>query len=149
MSEYLHKSHNVSILMYHFVCPAKYRKVIFSQEVDNYLKEVCLEISNRYEIVFLEIGVDKDHVHFLIQSVPTYSIQKIITTVKSITAKRIFEKFPEVRKELWGGEFWGKGYFVSTVGKHGNEDMIGNYIKNQGLHQDYKKLHSQELYLFE
>ena len=65
MSEYLHKSHNVSILMYHFVCPAKYRKVIFSQEVDNYLKEVCLEISNRYEIVFLEIGVDKDHVHFL------------------------------------------------------------------------------------
>lgn len=149
MSEYLHKSHNVSVLIYHFVCPAKYRKAIFSEEVDTYLKEICLEIAKRYEIVFLEIGVDKDHAHFLIQSVPTYSVQKIITTVKSITAKKIFEKFPEVKKDLWGGEFWTKGYFVSTVGKHGNEDMIGNYVKNQSRHKDYKKLHCQELYLFE
>ena len=92
MSKYIHKSHNVSVLIYHFVCPAKYRKVIFSKEVDDTLKEICLEISKRYEIIFLEIGTDRDHVHFLIQSVPKYSVTEIIRMIKSITAKKIFEK---------------------------------------------------------
>ena len=71
MSEYQHKSHHVSVLLYHLVCPAKYRRVVFDAEVDAVLKEVCLDIAQRYEIVFLEIGTDKDHVHFLVQSVPT------------------------------------------------------------------------------
>jgi putative transposase len=62
MSEYNHKRHNVTILMYHIVCPAKYRKVVISDEVDKVLKEVCLKIEERYEIKFLEIGTEKDHV---------------------------------------------------------------------------------------
>ena len=70
---YIHKSHNVTVLLYHLVCPAKYRKVVFSEAVDKSLKEVCLEIEKRYEITFLEISTDKDHVHFLLQSVPVYS----------------------------------------------------------------------------
>ncbi len=70
MSKVIHKSHNVSVLMYHVVCPAKYRRVVFSPEVDAKLKETCLGISQRYEIEFLEIGADQDHVHFLLQSVP-------------------------------------------------------------------------------
>ena len=71
MSEYLHKSHNVSVLIYHLVCPAKYRRVVFDTQVDAVLKEICLEIAKRYELVFLEIGTDKEPVHCLIQSVPT------------------------------------------------------------------------------
>ncbi|HHE31205.1 MAG TPA: IS200/IS605 family transposase, partial [Chlorobaculum parvum] len=81
MSEYLHKSHNVTVLMYHMVFPAKYRKVIFDGEVDGELKAVCLDIEKRYQMNFLEIGSDKDHVHFLIQSVPTYSVTKIVTII--------------------------------------------------------------------
>ena len=148
MSKYVHKRHNVSVIIYHFVCPAKYRRVVFSETIDEVLKEVCLEIALRYEITFLEIGADKDHVHFLIQSVPTYSPTKIIQTIKSITAKKIFEMCPEVKKKLWGGEFWSKGFFVNTVGQHGNEKTITNYERNQGTHQEYKKLHSQQLTLF-
>ena len=71
MSEYIHKSHNVTVLMYHLVFPAKYRGVVFDKEVDAVLKEVCLEIGKRYQVKFLEIGTDKDHVHFLVQSVPS------------------------------------------------------------------------------
>lgn len=149
MSKYLHKSHNVSVLMYHIVCPTKYRKVIFKkQKIDEELKSVCLEISNRYEIDFLEIGVDRDHVHFLIQSAPTYSPTKIVRTIKSITARELFKKFPEIRKELWGGEFWSKGYFMSTVGKHGNEGKISNYVKNQNKNYVYKVLHRGQLSIF-
>ena len=91
-----------------------------------------MEISKRYEIHFVEIGTDEDHVHFLVQSVPKYSPTKVITIIKSITAKEIFKRHPEVKKDLWGGEFWSDGYFVSSVGKHGNEETIQNYVKKQG-----------------
>lgn len=147
MSEYIHKSHNVSVLIYHLVCPAKYRRVVFSKEVDTVLKEVCLEIAKRYEIAFLEIGTDKNHVHFLLQSVPSYSPTKVATIVKSITAREIFKRVPTVKKQLWGGEFWSKGDFISTVGRHGSEEVIRQYVKNQGTEKDYKRLHSQEVQL--
>ena len=148
MSEYVHKQHNVSILLYHLVCPAKYRRVVFSEEVDLALRDVCLEIAKRYEVVFIEIGVERDHVHFLIQSVPGYSPTKIAKIIKSITAREIFKKVPSVKDLLWGGEFWSKGYFITTVGRHGDEDTIKNYVKNQGLQEkDYKELHRQDLQL--
>jgi REP element-mobilizing transposase RayT len=127
--------------MYHIVCPCKYRRVVISEEVDKTLKETCEEISKRYEIIFLEIGAEGDHVHFLVQSVPTYSPTRIVATIKSITAKEVFRKHPEVKKQLWGGEFWSDGPFVSTVGKHGNEDTIANYVKAQGMGEEYKQLY--------
>lgn len=139
MSENIHKSHNVSRLMYHFVFPAKYRRVVIDKEVDRVIKETCIEISKRYPIYFLEIGSDKDHVHFLIQSVPTYSPTQIARTVKSITAKEVFSKCPEVKKKLWGGEFWSEGFYVATVSEHGNEKVIANYVKNQG--DEYNKIY--------
>ena len=118
--------------MYHIVCPAKYRRAVFSADVDAKLKEVCDEIQKRYEITFLEIGMDDDHVHFLVQSVPTYSPKQLVQIIKSITAREIFKSCPEVKKYLWGGKFWSEGYFVSTVGAHGNEQMIKNYVQQQG-----------------
>lgn len=139
MSESIHKSHNVSNLMYHFVFPAKYRRVVIDENVDKIIKETCVEISKRYEIYFLEIGTDKNHVHFLIQSVPRYSPTQIIRIVKSITAKEVFAKCPEVKKKLWGGEFWSDGFYVATVSEHGNEKVIANYVKNQG--DEYNKMY--------
>jgi len=147
-SEYIHKSHNVTVLLYHLVCPAKYRQVVFSEQVDKSVKDVCLEIEKRYEVRFLEIGTDKDHVHFLLQSVPNYSPRKIAQLLKSITAKEIFKRHPEVKQLLWGGEFWSKGYFISTVGKHGDESMLRNYVRNQGVDKSYKVLHQAQLSLF-
>jgi len=149
MSETQRKSHNISILIYHFVCPAKYRRIVFGEEVEEVLKGTCLEIEERYEIKFIEIGADKDHVHFLVQSVPTYSTKKIIQTIKSITAREIFAQVPEVKKQLWGGEFWTDGYYVSTVGQHGNEETIRRYVEEQGIEKEYKQIHyDDQLKLF-
>ena len=144
MGDLIRKSHNVSILMYHFVCVAKYRRLVITEEVDAVLKDTCIEISKRYEMLFLEIGTEGDHVHFLIQSVPSYSPTKIVTKVKSIIAREVFSAVPSVKEQLWGGEFWTDGYFVSTVGEHANEDVIRQYIKNQGKQCQYKQLHKQE-----
>ena len=140
MSEFIHKSHNVTVLLYHLVFPAKYRRVVFDKGVDRALTEVCLEIEKRYEVKFLEIGTDEDHVHFLVQSVPTYSVSKLVRQVKSLTARHIFSRCPHVKKQLWGGEFWSDGFFASMVGKHGDETMIGKYVRDQG--KTYEQLHS-------
>ena len=143
----MRKSHNVSILIYHYVCPARYRRVVFDQKVDEILKEICLEIAKRYEIEFIEIGTDKDHVHFLIQSVPTYSPTKIIRTVKSLTAREIFKRAPEVKKQLWGGKFWTDGHYVNTESKYGSEETVRQYVKEQGKQEEYQQLHEQQINL--
>ena len=148
MSRLIRKSHNVSVLIYHFVCPAKYRRVVVDEKVDQVLQEICLEIAARYQIEFLEIGSDKDHVHFLIQSIPTYSPTKIITLIKSLTAREIFSRAPHVKKQLWGGEFWTDGYYVSTVGQHATEDVISLYVRKQGQEKQYKQLYVKQLNLF-
>jgi putative transposase len=103
------------------------------------LKNICVEISKRYDIIFIEIGADQDHFHFLIQSVPMESPTRIIRTLKSITAKEIFKRHPEVKQILWGGEFWSKGFYVNTVGKHGGENTIQNYVKSQDREKEYIK----------
>lgn len=140
-TEHIKKSHNVSLIMYHFVCPSKYRRIVFDEEIDLYLKEVCLEIENRYEITFLEIWTDKDHVHFLIQWIPTMSPTEIITIIKSLTSREIFSKFPEVKKKLWWWRFWSSWFYVNTVWQHWNEDVIRKYVQNQWNENKYKQIY--------
>lgn len=140
-SKFIHNSHNVSDIVFHFVCPTKYRRVVIDDKVDEQLKQICVGIELRYDYIrFLEIGADRDHVHFLIQSTPNYSAAKIITIVKSITARRIFAECPEVKQQLWGGSFWSDGYFVSSVGKHTSEKAVREYVKKQGKENEYKQL---------
>ncbi len=144
-SRYLHKRHNVSVLMYHLVCAAKYRRMVMSEHVDEVLRQACLEIEKRWEIRFLEIGLDRDHAHFLIQTVPTWSPSRMVQTVKSVIAREVFAKAPEVKQMLWGGAFWGEGYFVNTVGQHGSEKVIAAYVQGQGGRSEYRQLHKGPL----
>jgi REP element-mobilizing transposase RayT len=146
MSEHVHKRHNKSLLLYHLVCPIKYRRSVLSDEVEKSLIEICTNIEKRFEIYFVEIGADDNHVHFLIQSVPMMSVKDIAQTVKSITAKELFRLHPEVKQKLWGGNFWTAGYYVNTVGQYANEDTIMKYIQNQGdPKNNYKMLHKNQL----
>jgi REP element-mobilizing transposase RayT len=147
MSEHILKRHNKTLLLYHMVCPAKYRKKVFTEEVEYILKEVCMGIGERHEMHFVEIGADEDHVHFLIQSVPILSPQRIVQIVKSITAKEIFRLHPEVKKKLWGGKFWTSGYYANTVGQYGNEKVIKEYVRKQG--RTYHQIHRGQLTLFD
>jgi len=142
-SKYLYLSHNASNLVYHIVCPAKYRRIVIDEDVDDKIRQICIGIEMRYDYIkFLEIGTDGDHVHFLVQSTPTHSPSEIVKIIKSITARKIFAECPQVKKALWGGEFWTDGYFVATVGKNQNESVIREYVKNQGKQDaEYKQLH--------
>jgi len=147
MSIYIHKSHNVTVLIYHFVFPTKYRRLVIDDKVDKLIKSICLEIEKRYEIHFVEIGADKDHVHFLVQSIPMLSVTRIAAIIKSITARQVFESMPGLKKELWGASLWTSGYYSATVGKHGNETVIGKYVKEQGCETEYVQIHRDQLRL--
>jgi len=146
MSEHVIKSHNKTVLLYHLVFPSKYRRKIFSEEVEATLKEICIGISERYEIRFIEIGTDKDHVHFLVQGVPIQSVTKIVMEIKSITARELYKCHSEIKKQLWGGNIWTSGYYANTVGQYGNEKVIREYVQKQG--NDYKQIYRLQLDLF-
>ncbi|RFU94089.1 IS200/IS605 family transposase [Sphaerochaeta halotolerans] len=140
-STYIHLSHNVSNLVYHIVTPTKYRRLAITDLVEESLRQICEGIELRWDwIRFLEVGADGDHVHFLVQSTPEHSPTEIVRTIKSVTAKRIFAEHPEVKRMLWGGEFWGDGYFVSSVGKFTSEEVIAEYVKRQGNPAEYRQL---------
>jgi REP element-mobilizing transposase RayT len=83
------KATTLSVLLYDVVFPAKYQnELCLMDEVERSLaREVCLEIERRYETKFIEIGVDKDHVQFLVQSVPTYSVTTLVKMIKSLTCQ--------------------------------------------------------------
>ena len=147
MSEHILKRHNKTVLLYHIVCPAKYRRKVFTEAVESTLKEVCMEISDRFEIRFVEVGADEDHVHFLVQGVPMLSPHAMVQIIKSITAKEIFKIHPEVKKMLWGGKFWSSGYYANTVGQYGNERVIKEYVRKQG--GTYHQIHRGQLTLFD
>lgn len=148
MAEHIHKRHNVSLIIYHLVCPAKYRRKIFTSEVSKTLKELCLNFGKAYEIEFLEIGTDEDHVHFLIQTIPSRSITNTVKIIKSLTARNLFKIHPEIKEMLWGGNLWTEGYYINTVGQYGNLKMLENYVQKQGI-KSYEQLHSQRPALFD
>ena len=92
---------------------------------------------------------DDNHVHFLLQTVPMYSPSRLSQVVKSITAREMFRRVPEVKKKLRGGEFWTKEYFINTDGKHVNEEVIREYVREQGREEEYRQIHRQQMDFFD
>ncbi len=96
------------------------------------IKEIALAISERYELDIEEMGCDLDHIHLLCSFHSKYSGGQVVRLFKSITARELFRRFPDLKKELWGGEFWSDGYYLATIGERGNLQIIENYIRSQG-----------------
>ncbi len=132
MGQYISKSHNKTLLLYHVVLSVKYRRSVLTSEVIDTLVNTCLYLEEKTDITFIEIGTDENHVHLLIQTTPNYSLAQYMRVIKSNTARMIFKYNPEVKKKLWGGEFWSDGYWISTVSKYGTEDIIRDYVQQQG-----------------
>lgn len=117
---------------YHIVFPVKYRKALIRPEIEAALVTIAAEIQDRYDIEFEQIGADLDHVHLLCSAHPKMSPGSIVGMFKSLTARRLFVMFPDLKRELWGGEFWSDGYYIATVGERNNWETVANYVKNQG-----------------
>ena len=124
--------HNVYDTHYHIVFPVKYRKALLTNEVPLAITQIAEEISQRYDIEFEKIGYDVTHVHILVSFPPKYGGSDVVRIFKSITAKHLFLRFPLLKKELWGGEFWTDGFYLATVSERGNWKVVEQYVANQG-----------------
>lgn len=125
--------------------PVKYRKALLEGDVVEIIRETAIGIEDRYAIEFEAIGMDIDHVHILCSAHPKLSPGQIVRIFKSITAREVFRRKPEVKKELWGGEFWTDGYYVATVGERGGWEVVEEYVERQGK----PKSELRQLRLFE
>ncbi len=136
-------AHAVYDTKYHLVWTPKYRKWIKRSDIREKVGEIFLEIAENHGFEIQEMRVAPDHVHLFLNFPPRYSIAQVVGMLKSICASEVFEEFPEVKKELWGAEFWEDGYFVRTVGDKVTADLIKRYIK---YHHD--EIHGKQLKLF-
>jgi len=125
-------THNVYDTHYHIVFPVKYRKLLLTDETPLAIVEIAKEIGERYDMEFEQIGTDGDHIHILMSFPPKYGGSDILRIFKSITVKQLFLRFPDLRKKLWGGEFWTDGFYLATVSERGNWKVVENYVANQG-----------------
>lgn len=107
---------------------------MLNKQVEDYIRLVMKGIIERYDTAIDEIGFDRNHIHIFCGSNPSTSPMQIIATIKSITAIKVFERFPDLKEtELWGGEFWSDGKYIETIGSAANEEVIRRYIRNQSL----------------
>jgi putative transposase len=125
-------NHSTYDAHYHIVFPVKYRKALLSNEVTLAIPEIAKEISLRYDIEFEKIGCDINHIHLLVSFKPSLSTSEVVGIFKSITARELFKRFPQLKKDLWKGQFWSDGFYVATVGERGNWNVVKQYIQNQG-----------------
>ena len=127
--------HAVYDLKYHLVWIPKYRKDVLDKEISEYLKAVFNKVADEYDFRIDTMEVMEDHVHIFIEVPPRYSPARVVQVMKSISAREIFSKFPDLRKQLWAGALWNDGYFVRSVGDKVTADIIRKYIEYQA-HED-------------
>ena len=135
MSPIKRTSHAVYDLKYHMVWVPKYRKMILKGDLARRIREIFAEIAERYEFEIDTMEVKDDHVHLFLSAPPRYSPAGIVQVMKSISAKMVFKEFPEVKEQLWGGEFWSDGFFVRSVGDKVTSEVIRRYIRYQQQEQ--------------
>lgn len=140
--EVRHASHCTYRIRYHMVFVLKYRKKLLTPEIFDFMKQVCKDIDLRYYLHFDALGSDGDHLHLVVEGAPRYAPSQIMQICKSILAKQVFKQFPELREELWGGEFWTDGGHIDTVGDGKGLDAIKRYVTNQGQDANQLTLHA-------
>lgn len=122
-------SHTRYDLKYHFVWCPKYRRLALKGNIGRYVGKMVYEVAERYDFNIVELAVMPDHVHMFASAPPDMAPAKIIQTMKSITARKVFERFPGIKRILWGGALWERGYFVMSSGTGTTDEMIRKYVK--------------------
>jgi len=123
--------HAVYDLKYHLVWTPKYRKELLIGEVAEATKELLGEIAEAYDMEIDTLEVMEDHVHLFVSCPPRYSPARVMQILKSVSARELFARFPWLRRKLWGGELWGDGYFVRSVGDQVTAEIIRRYVRYQ------------------
>ena len=115
---------------YHFVWIPKYRRDILVGEVAEYTREVLKEILEELECEAIAVEVMPDHVHVFTLCPPRHSPAYVVNYLKGKSARRILQKFPELKTRAIRGKLWSRSYFVATVGGV-TADLVKKYVEEQ------------------
>ncbi len=123
-----HSKHVTYKLAYHFVWCPKYRKKLLTGKLVLFIEQEIRRICEANTWAIGALNVQADHVHLFVSSPPSVAPSQIAHTIKGSTARRVFQRFPEVKKHLWGGAFWSRSYYVGSVGDM-SVDTVLKYIE--------------------
>jgi len=98
-----------------------------------YLKQIIYQIAERYDYKVEAVGVDNNHIHVFVGAHPAISPAKLIRVTKSITAREMFKKYPDIKRFLWGGNLWAIGYYVRTISDNPLSYVIKKYVNEQNM----------------
>ena len=116
---------------YHIVWSVKYRRKVITPEIESYMRELIHQIADAkgFHVDEFESG-HMDHVHLFVTAPPKLSPSLIIQYLKGITGRKLLEKYPELREQLWKGELWNHSTYIETIGDVSSE-TIRKYIEHQ------------------
>ena len=97
-------SHSVYDTKYYLVWAPKYRKWVLRGDIRERVEELFRDIGEGHDIEFDTMEIASDHVHLFVSFPPRLSISEVVGKLKAVSAKHIFEEFPEVKREMYGGE---------------------------------------------
>lgn len=120
-------------LQYHIVWVTNYRKPIFTGSIESDVRQYLLETMQSLEMRPLAMEVMPDHIHLLVDCKPQLRLSDAVKILKGNTARWLFLKHPELKKQLWGGHLWNPSYFAATVSERTLE-QVTQYINSQKTH---------------
>ena len=124
-------NHAKTRILYHIIFSTKYRRNCLNK-IENPLYKYLKLSEENFKIK--EMKVDRNHIHFMVQSKPSVSVSAIIKRLKQYSTYYVWKNYRDYMKSYyWGNQhyLWTRGYFVCTIGEAG-EETIKKYIENQG-----------------
>lgn len=116
-------SHVKCDMMIHVVWITKRRKHIITEEMRRVIRDVIENTANYNNTIAVAMAIETDHVHLLLRIDPTTNIPKVVGSIKAYTSRAIHIEFPNYRHPTKNtNEVWGRGYYVSTVGRLNEAD---------------------------
>jgi len=115
---------------YHIVWSVKYRKEVLIGEIETSFKNISMVVADEKGFIIKEIECDRDHIHVFVSAKPKIPPSYLYKMMKGISARKLFVKYPELKKKLWGGKLWNSSTYVETIG-HISEETVRKYIQDQ------------------
>ena len=122
---------------YHLIFVTKYRRGILLPDILARIKELFDEMAKEIGCEILAFEGGEGHVHLFISTSPQKYLPDLVKQFKGVSARKVFEEFPEIKEKLWGGHLWSPSYFARTAGDVSSE-TIKRHIENSQT-QDSRK----------
>jgi len=84
--------------MIHLIFVCKYRKKLLAK-FGNQIKKILKDIAEEKDFEIIEMEVDKDHIHLLVNYNPTQSVLEIVRLLKQMSTYRIWRQNKKAKED--------------------------------------------------